>query len=89
MGLLKLDVAKPSPTTETHHDERGQEGISTRKVDDLVQAMGMSGISRSEVSRLCEELDEWALPSVIRRALAFATGTGPLCSGSEFEREPE
>lgn len=33
-------------------------GISTRKVDDLVQAMGMSGISKSQVSRLCEELDE-------------------------------
>jgi putative transposase len=33
-------------------------GISTRKVDDLVQAMGMTGISKSQVSRLCEEIDE-------------------------------
>src|SRR3954452_17948220 len=33
-------------------------GISTRSVDDLVQAMGMSGISKSQVSRLCEEIDE-------------------------------
>jgi len=33
-------------------------GISTRKVDDLVQALGMSGISKSQVSRLCGELDE-------------------------------
>lgn len=33
-------------------------GISTRSVDDLVQAMGMSGISRSQVSRLCAEIDE-------------------------------
>src|ERR1700722_14835722 len=32
-------------------------GISTRAVDDLVQAMGMSGISKSQVSRLCEEID--------------------------------
>jgi putative transposase len=32
-------------------------GISTRSVDDLVKAMGMSGISRSQVSRLCEEID--------------------------------
>ena len=32
-------------------------GISTRSVDDLVQAMGMSGVSKSQVSRLCEELD--------------------------------
>jgi transposase-like protein len=33
-------------------------GISTRKVDELVKAMGMAGISKSQVSRLCEELDE-------------------------------
>ena len=33
-------------------------GISTRKVDDLVQAMGMSGISKSQVSRLCQQIDE-------------------------------
>jgi transposase-like protein len=31
--------------------------ISTRLVDDLVQAMGMSGISKSQVSRLCVEID--------------------------------
>src|SRR5487761_2043036 len=33
------------------------QGISTRSVDDLVQAMGMSGVSKSQVSRLCEEID--------------------------------
>ena len=33
-------------------------GISTRKVDDLVQAMGMSGISKSQVSRLCKDIDQ-------------------------------
>jgi len=33
------------------------QGISTRSVDDLVQAMGVSGISKSQVSRLCEEID--------------------------------
>ena len=33
-------------------------GVSTRKVDDLVQALGMTGISKSQVSRLCGELDE-------------------------------
>jgi putative transposase len=33
-------------------------GVSTRKVDDLVQALGVgSGISKSEVSRICSELD--------------------------------
>jgi putative transposase len=33
------------------------QGISTRRVDDLVQALGMQGISKSQVSRLCAELD--------------------------------
>ena len=34
------------------------QGISTRSVDDLVKAMGMEGISKSQVSRLCGEIDE-------------------------------
>jgi transposase-like protein len=34
------------------------QGVSTRSVDELVQAMGMSGISKSQVSRLCGEIDE-------------------------------
>ena len=33
-------------------------GISTRSVDDRVQAVGMSGISKSQVFRLCAEIDE-------------------------------
>lgn len=33
-------------------------GVSTRRVDDLVQALGMTGISKSEVSRIAGELDE-------------------------------
>jgi putative transposase len=33
-------------------------GVSTRKVDDLVKALGIDGISRSEVSRICKVLDE-------------------------------
>ncbi|HTX50283.1 MAG TPA: IS256 family transposase [Caulobacteraceae bacterium] len=33
-------------------------GVSTRRVEDLVQAMGMSGISKSQVSKLCKEIDE-------------------------------
>jgi putative transposase len=33
-------------------------GVSTRKVDGLVKALGMEGISKSRVSELCEELDE-------------------------------
>ena len=33
------------------------QGVSTRRVDDLVQALGLQGISKSQVSRLCSELD--------------------------------
>jgi len=33
-------------------------GVSTRSVDDLVKALGMSGISKSQVSRLCADIDE-------------------------------
>jgi transposase-like protein len=41
-------------------------GVSTRSVDDLVKAMGASGVSKSQVSRLVEEIDE--------RVNAFLTG---------------
>ncbi len=44
------------------------QGISTRSVDDLVQAMGMSGISKSQVSRLCGEIDD-KVQSVLERPL--------------------
>lgn len=33
-------------------------GVSTRRADELVQAMGMSGISKSSVSKLCKDIDE-------------------------------
>jgi transposase-like protein len=32
--------------------------VSTRRVDDVVQAMGLSGISKSQDSKLCKEIDE-------------------------------
>jgi len=31
--------------------------VSTRKVDDLLQALGLTGIDKSKVSRICKELD--------------------------------
>ena len=34
------------------------QGVSTRSVDELVKAMGGTGISKSQVSRLCEDIDE-------------------------------
>ena len=52
---------EPRPTAEKALvaviQEAYIQGISTRSVDDLVKAMGMSGISKSQVSRLCEEID--------------------------------
>jgi putative transposase len=35
-------------------------GVSTRKVDDLLRALGLTGIDKSQVSRICKELDELA-----------------------------
>ncbi len=48
-------------------------GVSTRRVDDLVQAMGLSGISKSQVSKLCKEIDERVL-AFLKRPL---TGEWP------------
>ena len=52
-------------------------GVSTRRVDELVQAIGMNGISKSSVSKLCKDIDE--------RVNAFLSGrsaaNGPI-SGS-------
>lgn len=44
------------------------EGVSTRKVDDLVRALcDESGISRSTVSRICAEIDDGVAESLARR----------------------
>jgi transposase-like protein len=44
-------------------------GVSTRRVDDLVQAMGMTGISKSSVSKLCKDIDE-RVNAFLKRPLA-------------------
>src|SRR4051794_14364705 len=50
-------------------------GVSTRKVDDLVQALGVaSGISKSEVSRICADLDDQVAPF---RGRSLASTTYP------------
>ena len=51
-------------------------GVSTRRVDDLVQAMGLSGISKSQVSKLCKEIDERVL-AFLKRPLAGEWSTLP------------
>jgi transposase-like protein len=44
------------------------QGVSTRSVDELVKAMGMTGISKSQVSRLCGEIDD-KIASFLNRPL--------------------
>jgi transposase-like protein len=55
-------VMEPRKTSEKALTAVMQEawisGVSTRRVDDLVQAMGLSGISKSQVSKLCKDIDE-------------------------------
>ena len=48
------------------------EGVSTRRVDDLVRSLGCDGISKSQVSRICAELDE-----VVERFLERPLDAGP------------
>jgi putative transposase len=44
-------------------------GVSTRRIDELVQAMGMSGISKSSVSKLCKDIDE-RVNAFLKRSLS-------------------
>lgn len=61
-GSYFPDFLEPRRTSEKAMSAVIQEayiqGLSTRSVDDLVKAMGMTGISKSQVSRLCTEIDE-------------------------------
>ena len=52
------DAALTVPDRHLDLVEAYVQGISTRSVDELVRAMGGSGVSKSQVSRLCEEIDE-------------------------------
>jgi putative transposase len=49
----RIDKALYAVVTEAY-----VKGVSTRKVDDLVRALGIDGISKSEVSRICKGLDQ-------------------------------
>src|ERR1700761_7240043 len=46
--------------------EAGISGVSTRVVDDLVQAMGLAGISKSTVSKLCKDIDDRVSAFLVR-----------------------
>ena len=60
------------------------EGVSTRRVDDLVKALGCEGISKSQVSRICVELD-----GVVDSFLGRPLDTGPYCYCVAGRAEPE
>ncbi|GAA3102819.1 hypothetical protein GCM10010520_54950 [Rhizobium viscosum] len=69
------------------------QGVSTRSVDDLVKAMGMSGISKSQVSRLCEEIDDkvkafLARPIEGEWPYLWIDATYP-CTSSAAPRDPD
>ena len=62
------------------------QGVLTRSVDDLVKAMGMTGISKSQVSRLCEEIDERVQAFPIGRSRVIGRTCG-RCDRREGARQ--
>src|SRR5438552_18534215 len=63
-------------------------GVSTRRVDDLVQAMGLSGISKSQVSKLCKEIPPRRRGRSTSACMPFSTGrwpaSGPICGSTRL-----
>jgi len=59
-------------------------GVSTRKVDELVEALGMKGIDKSEVSRISKQLDEFVeeFKTVDWKENILTFGLMPLSQGS-------
>jgi putative transposase len=59
-GLIELAIPKLRKGSYFPRflEPRRTQGISTRSVDDLVRAMGASGVSKSQVSRLVADIDE-------------------------------
>ena len=100
VGTMELRIPKlregsyfPSLLEPRRHSERALlaviqqayvEGVSTRRVDDLVKALGCDGISKSQVSRICVELD-----GVVSQLPGEATGrrTVLLCVAGRAEPE--
>ena len=58
------------------------QGVSTRSVDELVRAMGMTGISKSQVSRLCGEIDGSLPRSAPGGRMALCLAGRNLCEGA-------
>jgi Transposase, Mutator family len=64
------------------------QGVSTRGVDELVKALGMSGISWSQLSRLCAEIDERVQASFDRPIEASGLTSGSLAAGIGHDQVP-
>ena len=62
------------------------QGVSTRSVDDLVRAMGMDGISKSQVSRLCGEIDE-RVQAFLTRPIEGGAAQGSACAAGGMATE--
>ena len=90
MGTIELAIPKARPGTHfpsllqprrrAEHallavvQEAYVHGVSTRKVDELVRVLGVDGISKSEVSRICAELDTAVEASAhVRSRASFRT----------------
>src|SRR5919199_135395 len=56
-------------------------GVSTRRVDDLVQAMGLSGISKSTVSKLCKARAARSASAAAQRLQRATSGSAPSSPG--------
>jgi len=57
-ALVAVIQGERANATGSREPANGIGGVSTRRVDELVQAMGLSGISKSTVSKLCRDIDE-------------------------------
>ena len=66
-GAALPHCARTQEATAAVAQDAQVHGISTRSVGDLVRALGMTGISTSRVSRLCEEIDERVSPLLLPR----------------------
>ena len=97
VGTMDLHIPKlregsyfPSPLEPRRRSERALlaviqqayvEGVSTRRVDDLVKALECEGISKSQVSRICQELDV-----VVDGFMGRPLDAGPLNNDNYFCR---
>ena len=70
-GLRRND---PTPFVHQGIQQAYIDGVSTRRVDDLVKALGCEGISKSQVSRICVEFD-----GVVDSFLGRPLDGGPYC----------